>query len=573
MTDYINWSSKFLIGIPMIDEQHKILVRTANKLYRILLLSKPDKIKEDLLDIFQQLYEYALHHFKVEESIMERYKYPKLAHHREAHYQFVKKLDKYFERVNDGNLRDLGLSLLAFLRQWLLLHLLKMDKEIGVFLGNVAEELIPDLYRLYGLLSREEFLENLEKMIYEGRAEVVTLIVFDVDDFYLINRRYGFDIGDLLLESFAKYLSERFEEEGCMLAKFDGDRFAILLEDKKSLLGTFKTLEKLFKEVKNYRFKMIHNNRYEFIRLRISSGVAIYPKHGRDPKDLLSRAEVALKIAKEEGKDRWVIFNEHEYLRVERLVNLNVFLEKVLEKDWVVSFIQPIFSTRNPKIIGGELLLRIYSEEEKRFFSASEFIVEALKLRYLHQLERQMFRKFKDSILLSNLKGLFIFINRTITSFEYFEDLLFELEEWMDLTKKFGLKLVLEVTEKSLVEFLELISLIREKTREKNIFLAVDDFGSGHASFNYLLSFKPDFIKIDGEFVKKGIGLEDGRKILKGMIALAKDLGIKTIAEYVENEEILTFLTGVGVDFLQGYYLGKPMPLEEFVKVSRDFEC
>lgn len=567
MTDYIDWGPNFLIGIPVLDEQHRVFVRTVNKLYRALFLLRSGSIKEELFDIFQQLYEYARHHFKTEEAMMEKYGYPKLAHHREAHNQFIKRLHKYFEKLDDSNLRDLGLSLLTFLRQWLLFHVLRMDKEIGNFLGSVVEEEeISNLYKLYGLLSREELLENFEKMINEGRTEAISLIVFDIDDFYIINRRYGFDIGDLILENFAKYLSKKFKDDGCLIAKFDGDRFALLLEDEKSLLRTFKTLERLFIEIENYRFKTIYNHRQEFVRLRISSGVAIYPKHGEDPKDLLSRAEAALKIAKEEGKNRWVMFNEREYLKVERLVNLSAFLEKVLERDLVVPFIQPIFSARDLKPIGGELLLRIYSEDEGRFLSASEFVFEALKLGYIHQLERQMFRKFKESILLSNLKGLSIFINRTITSFEYFEGLLFELEEWMELTDEVGLKLILEVTERSLVEFLELIPLIREKTREKNIFLAVDDFGSGHASFNYLLSFKPDFIKIDGEFVKKGMVLEDGKKILKGMIVLAKDLGIKTIAEYVENEEILDFLTKTEVDFLQGYHLGKPMSLEDFVK-------
>lgn len=564
MSDYIKWQSDFSTGIPIIDEQHKALIKIINKLYRSLLLLKPSEDQDKILDIFQELYEYSNYHFKTEESLMEKYGHPNILQHKMAHQKFVKKLDEFFLNLKEKEIKDVSLALLKFLKQWFNSHVLKMDKEIKFNLNLQPKETSLDFYKIHGLLSREELLRVFRELLYENKKKVFSIMVFDIDDFYLINRKYGFDIADFLLEDFAKHLRKSFKKDEFLIAKFEGDKFALILEDDKNLLKTFKIIEKLFKEVESYKFKIVYNERYEFIKFTISLGLAIYPRDGTEPEDLLLKAEAALKIAKDKGKNRWELFNEKEYLRLEKILKYKDLLEEVIEKRLVFPFVQPIFSSKSLKPIGGELLLRIYSEQDQKFISASEFIEEALKLNYLDSLEKIMFENFKNSPLVSSFRGYFIFINRTINSFEKFERLIYELEDWISIVEKFGISLVIEITEKSLIEFVNLLPLVSKKIKEKSIFLAVDDFGSGYASFSYLLRFKPDYIKIDGEFVKSGISSKDGRKVLKGIIKLAKDLRIKTIAEYVENEEIMNFLIKANVDFLQGYHLGKPMSLEEF---------
>lgn len=473
------------------------------------------------------------------------------------------------EGENQENLKELGLSIFNFLKNWLFSHIITLDKEIEVYLKGVSTEtpVEVNLYKLYGFLSKNESLEKLDQLIKQGEAKTISFILFDIDDFYFINLRYGFDVGDLVLEDFAKHLYKNLKEDQLWLAKFEGDRFGILLTDEQNFLKTFSTIKKVFQVTENYQFTLIKNQKVEIIRFNISLGLVVYPKHGNDPKDLLIKAEIAVKKAKEEGKNRWVMFSEEDYVEIKKLDRIKNLLDEALEKELVFPFVQPIFSAKTQKIIGGEVLLRVFcEEEEKRFISAGEFIKFALKSNYLDRLEEVMFKKLKDYLKFYKFKNYMIFINRSITSFEKFERLIYELEEWIGLVQKFKVKLVLEVTEASLIDFIDLVFFIKEKAKQNNILLAIDDFGAGHASFGYLLKFKPDFIKIDGDFVKASFHSEDNLKVLKGIIRLARDLKIKTIAEFVENKEIMDMLVRAKVDYLQGYYLAKPMSIEDFVK-------
>jgi hemerythrin-like metal-binding protein/diguanylate cyclase (GGDEF)-like protein len=547
-----------------------MLVNLINKLYENIVF-KPEISKDELLYTFQELYDYARYHFETEEAFIKAHAYPKLELHKKSHQTFVKKLDELyqkFEGENQENLKELVLSIFNFLKNWLFSHIITLDKEIEVYLKEVSTEtpVEVNLYKLYGFLSKNESLEKLDQLIKRGEAKTISFILFDIDDFYLINLRYGFDVGDLVLEDFAKHLYKNLKEDQLWLAKFEGDRFGILLTDEQNFLKTFSTIKKVFQVTENYQFTLIKNQKVEIIRFNISLGLVVYPKHGNDPKDLLIKAEIAVKKAKEEGKNRWVMFSEEDYVEIKKLDRIKNLLDEALEKELVFPFVQPIFSAKTQKVIGGEVLLRVFCEEEKRFISAGEFIKFALKSNYLDRLEEVMFKKFKDYLKFYKFKNYMIFINRSITSFEKFERLIYEMEQWIDLVQKFKVKLVLEVTEASLIDFIDLVFFIKEKAKQNNILLAIDDFRAGHASFGYLLKFKPDFIKIDGDFVKASFHSEDNLKVLKGIIRLARDLKIKTIAEFVENKEIMDMLVRAKVDYLQGYYLAKPMSIEDFVK-------
>lgn len=567
---YIDWDHTWEIGIESIDNQHKMLVNLINKLYENIVF-KPEISKDELLYTFQELYDYARYHFETEEAFIKAHAYPKLELHKKSHQTFVEKLDELYQKLegeNQENLKELGLSIFNFLKNWLFSHIITLDKEIEVYLKEVSTEtpVEVNLYKLYGFLSKNESLEKLDQLIKRGEAKTISFILFDIDDFYLINLRYGFDVGDLVLEDFAKHLYKNLKEDQLWLAKFEGDRFGILLTDEQNFLKTFSTIKKVFQVTENYQFTLIKNQKVEIIRFNISLGLVVYPKHGNDPKDLLIKAEIAVKKAKEEGKNRWVMFSEEDYVEIKKLDRIKNLLDEALEKELVFPFVQPIFSAKTQKVIGGEVLLRVFCEEEKRFISAGEFIKFALKSNYLDRLEEVMFKKFKDYLKFYKFKNYMIFINRSITSFEKFERLIYEMEQWIDLVQKFKVKLVLEVTEASLIDFIDLVFFIKEKAKQNNILLAIDDFGAGHASFGYLLKFKPDFIKIDGDFVKASFHSEDNLKVLKGIIRLARDLKIKTIAEFVENKEIMDMLVRAKVDYLQGYYLAKPMSIEDFVK-------
>jgi len=167
----------------------------------------------------------------------------------------------------------------------------------------------------------------------------------------------------------------------------------------------------------------------------------------------------------------------------------------------------------------------------------------------------------------SLFKNRFLFINKVVTSYDKVRFLLEELKVWKTITENYDISCIFEITESSILEFLDFFEMLSTENKTEKVGIAIDDFGSGYASFTSLIKINPKFLKIDGNLIRQILKSKKCYTIVKGIVSIAKELNIKTIAEFVENERIAKALREIGVDLFQGFYLSKPVSVEEFKKL------
>jgi len=281
---------------------------------------------------------------------------------------------------------------------------------------------------------------------------------------------------------------------------------------------------------------------------------------------LLNSAEIALQIAKREGRNKWVFFDSKFLKELEKLNKIRSLLERAIRERLVIPYIQPIFDAYTQKIIGGEVLIRIL-DEKKNVISAGTFIKYAYELGYIEDLEALLTEEITKDEVLELFKNRYIFINKSVNSYNKALFLSEEFKLWKDIAKIHEIFVILEITESSIINFLDVFQVISSETKSEKIGIAIDDFGSGYASFTSLLKVDPKFLKIDGNLIRQINKSKKCYNIVKGIVSIAKDLGIKTVAEFVENKEIAEALKNLNVDLFQSFYFCKPISIEDFKKL------
>jgi EAL domain-containing protein (putative c-di-GMP-specific phosphodiesterase class I) len=220
----------------------------------------------------------------------------------------------------------------------------------------------------------------------------------------------------------------------------------------------------------------------------------------------------------------------------------------------IIPFFQPIVDVKTNKCEINELLMRIELNEE--ILPAGKFIETAESLGIVHKMDYIVIEKAFERIKATNYKGL-LFINlspKALIIGEFINKIV-NLTDIYEIDKS---QIVFEITERETVKSFSLLEKFVQNLKLEGFSFAIDDFGSGFSSFHYIKRFPIDYIKIDGDFIVNIHKDEKDLAFVKSIVALAKDLKVKTIAEFVENEEILKFLQDIEVDFAQGYHLGKP---------------
>ncbi|GAB6072470.1 hypothetical protein JCM14244_08470 [Venenivibrio stagnispumantis] len=414
---------------------------------------------------------------------------------------------------------------------------------------------------LTGLLSKEGFLRELGKLIEKAKSEnkdkKIFVMTLDLDNFKYINDVYGHEIGDIFLKKIAINILENIDRSNSILGRTGGDEFCIAIYDVKNE-EIIKTAEILLQKIENFSLNLGKNH----LKTTASIGISIYPNDALDAKNLILRAEEALYEAKQKGKGIFIVFNKELHDRFRRIEEAKVLLNKAIISKNVYPFIQPIFDIKSKKFIGGEILLRIKDGNE--FIPAYKFIDVANNFGYIDQLEHIIIEKIIDEDNLKILEDKFIFINKTIKSEKKAGFIKKEIDIYHTMKKEYNITPVIEITESSFVEYFGILSEFIKKLEEKGIFSALDDFGAGYASFRYLLNLDINILKIDGSLIKDILNNKRSVAIVKAISEISKDFGIKTVAEFVENKEILSVLNILDIDYAQGFYLSKPMSIIDF---------
>ncbi|WP_456384198.1 EAL domain-containing protein [Persephonella sp.] len=413
-----------------------------------------------------------------------------------------------------------------------------------------------------GLLNREGFKNKIKILSQLSRKENknIAVITFDLDNFKIINTSYGHDIGDMFLKGIADILNKH-SRSNWITARIGGDEFGIAIYgiDYEDLLPEVERVKEI---IENYRLKVGDST----INTTASIGVSVFtPDTEENILSVLNKAEVGIYQSKTHGKSITTFSTEEYQNRFIQLENRKRIITHALEnKNSVLPYIQPIVSLSDRKIVGGELLLRIKYRGE--ILPASEFIEAAVTFGLLKELERIQLEQVLNNRGIKKLEGRFLFINRHIKP-----DSLYEIKALIDRLSEFrksiaDIKFVIEITENSFVENFSLLEELITYARENDILFALDDFGAGIASFGYVSKLPVDIIKIDGSIINKCTADKKHQAIMKAISVLTKELGIKTVAEFIDSPEKLERCCEFDIDYGQGFYFGRPVDIEQFLQ-------
>lgn len=412
-----------------------------------------------------------------------------------------------------------------------------------------------------GQYNRKYFLEQIEIWIGAGAADrKVWLMILDFDRFKSINDTYGHDVGDKTLRLIGKRL-ESIAGEETVVARLGGDEFGILClrplaETVSPLLHSITALCEAPLEVGAFT-----------VHLGVSIGVACWPDDAKTRSDLMRHADVAMYLAKVKRPGCVSFFDSSLSAAVERSNQIDLALRKADFAGEFSVFYQPQFTVSGDRLVGAEALVRWPSSELGRV-TPDEFIPVAEENGVIIPLSDWIMRTALRQVSDWNRRyGLELLMGINISPRQL--DALDFLRKLETLIAEFNVKpewVNLEVTERSAMKGESFIIEIFDRLANLHISISLDDFGTGYSSLSYLKKFDIDYLKIAKELVD-GIAKNDSdRQIVQAIIMMSAALGLRTIAEGVEDEAQMRILESLGCDEIQGYYYGKPMPPAEFEK-------
>jgi diguanylate cyclase (GGDEF)-like protein len=427
-------------------------------------------------------------------------------------------------------------------------HLLQMVQEYNAKLEELS---VRD--PLTGLYNRRKFHEFLRYEIIraERHRQGFSVIMIDLDNFKYINDTFGHPIGDMVLKELTAMLGEGLRR-GDVLARMGGDEFAIILPETPAASG-LQVANKLHQTLIGREFELPVGK----IRSTASFSMVSYPEDGKTEEDIYTAMDVVLYKAKKHGKNQVMTAESEEDRSMMTVFKQGDFLRNALREDRIEAFLQPIIEVKSNVVIAYEVLVRIRDGET--IIPAGEFIEVAEELGMAQELDREVFRK-----------GLahYAKIARTNPQAKMFFNLFprsFNDLDWVRgipaMVRAVGVpceNIVLEITEREALPNLTQVRAVIEELRTSRIAVALDDFGSGFSSFLYLKYLEIDYVKIEGSFVRQIAVDERDRIIVANINSMAHQFGMKTVAEFVEDEMTAKMLVEIGVDYAQGYYYGRP---------------
>lgn len=420
--------------------------------------------------------------------------------------------------------------------------------------------------QLTKLPNRYMLVKELENQLIVANVLQQELVVMflDMDRFKYINDYLGLELGDHLLIQISARLKQCMQEDW-FLAHMGGDEFAILVPNV-NMQNSTDIAQKIIDRIDRSFFV----NEYELF-LTTSIGLCVFPSDGTDAQTLMKNADIALNLAKEKGKNRYQVYNSKMDITTYKTFSLENGLNKAMTMDEFEMYYQPKIELGTNRIIGAEALIR-WNHPEWGLVSPNEFISLAEETGLIVPMGKWI----KQTVCKQNKEwqneGIHIVPIAINLSAKRFMQKDF-VEHILDILEETGLEtsfLEVEITETSLPENEKLAISVINQLRAHGIKVSLDDFGTGYSALSYLKRFKVDTIKIDRSFIQE-IGMnEQDELIVKGIIQLIHSLNINVIAEGVETEEQLQFLSEHNCQQVQGYIYSRPVRAEEFRQLLID---
>ena len=415
---------------------------------------------------------------------------------------------------------------------------------------------------LTGLYNRKYFAHEIDELAEEAQKQTVkfAVVVVDIDRFTALNDTFGFEAGDEILKRAGRRIVNSICAE-CKVARFEADKYGILLSDIENPEDIILVLEKIRSNFNN-SFKIDN----EDVFLSLSMGISIFPENGNSAENLIKNAEVALSKAKSVRLNNYQFFEEEINIKTSEFVHMQRHLFHALEKNEFIMHYQPYFDCQTRELKGLEALIRWNSPKFGLvlpgmfipFLEETGMILEVGKW-----IIRTVCKQIKTWINKGYEKNIVpVYINLSSTQFAQ-KNLMDFINETIEQT---GIKpeyLGFEITESTFIEDIENTKAVLESFKQKGISVNIDDFGTGYSSLSSLWKLPFNNLKIDCSFIKELTSNPDNTFIVITIISLAHNLNIKTIAEGVENELQWQTLRILKCDMVQGYYFSKPLSADE----------
>lgn len=463
------------------------------------------------------------------------------------------------ESCKGGKWNDSQIGLLKILANISAEALIKVDSEIRI-------KQMAYFDHLTGLPNRTLFMDRITQAINHAKRtnKMVGVIFLDLDDFKNVNDTMGHLGGDELLCKISQKLSDTVRKSDTV-SRFGGDEFLIMLND-------IKTIEDIVRITENI---MTHFNKPFFLRgqeffITASAGVTLYPIDGSDSEKLIKNADIAMYKAKEKGKNQYILCSSEMKEEVNKKMKLTGLLYHAIEKSELMLYYQPQVCLKTNKIIGLEALLR-WKHPKLGMIYPNTFIPLAEQTGLINPIGEWVLRTACAQNKAWQDMGLPPVRMGVNTSVYQFRNAHF-IDHVENILKETGLAaedLELEITESMIMKESDMTVEVLRELKKLGIVISIDDFGTEYSSLSRLKMLPIDRIKMDMQFVH-GIEKSDKDKaITKVIINLAQNLGVKVVAEGVETEKQLQFLSRRMCDEVQGFYCYRPAPADEVETMLR----
>ena len=417
---------------------------------------------------------------------------------------------------------------------------------------------------LTGLPNRNLLNELLVHSITlaERNNKCMAVLFLDIDGFKMINDIKGHGMGDQILQEVAERLLKTLRKSD-VIARHGGDEFIVIIEELDNCSG----VELIANKIINCFQEPFHLENQDYF-LTTSVGVAVYPADGQTPDMLIKNADIAMYKAKENGKNQYLFCTPVMKDVANEMMELSTNLYRAIEKNELELYYQPQLSCHNNQIMGVEALIR-WRHPVMGLISPAKFIPIAEKTglilpigEWVLRTACQQNKKWQEQGLPKIRMG----VNLSLRQFHN-NDLLNLVESVLKETKLAPQYLELEITETIAMKEKSYIINTLNAFRQIGVSIAIDDFGTEYSSLSYLKHLPVDRLKVAMQFIR-GIGIDHKDEALaKGIIVLAKSIGMNVIAEGVETKEQLEFLKNHNCDEIQGYYFFKPLAEAEMTKL------
>ncbi|HFL3854733.1 TPA: EAL domain-containing protein [Clostridioides difficile] len=435
------------------------------------------------------------------------------------------------------------------------LEINKLSKVIYKYYKKVQRIMYKDYNIDIG--NRRGYMRDVEVLIDYNSERMLYLFLIDICKFGKFNELFSIEIGDVILKEVSNKLKTIFSN---YLYRINGDVFLGISIDKESYLDTLHKVNEVFNSSLSVEDVLFD--------VKCNIGICQYPYHGENPYDLLEKVQIALEYAKKDVKSNVKVYDKELTEEIYHENNIIKDLKKGLEEQTLEVWYQPIFNVSKNCYIKAEALIRLRNKEGG-YYSAYEVITYAEKHGLIKDVGLYVLKKACDvttKIKDKNIDFEQMQLNLSVQQIVHKQcanDILSCIEN-CGLDKKY---ICVEVTETVLMETFEIVNVTLDKLKKEGISIALDEFGSGFSSINYLANLPIENLKIDKELVEQITYSKKQFELLKTIVQIAKINGMDIVAEGVETKETLDLVVTSGVNLIQGHYFSEPLSEDKFIEL------